>query len=88
MNLIAATRAEGGLVLAWLSSVTLKTFITGISSRILMLQKANLVYSLSRLRRNLEMKMTSTMIMTTKNKTTSKMRTASNMMTTSKMMTT
>ena len=35
---------------AWLSSATLKIFISGVSSRIFMLQKPNLVYSLSRLR--------------------------------------
>ena len=37
--------------LAWLSSATLKNFISGVSTRILMLQNVNLVYSLNRLRR-------------------------------------
>ena len=37
--------------LPWLSSATLKYFISGVSTRILMLLKANLIYSLSRLRR-------------------------------------
>ena len=37
--------------LAWLSSATLKILISGVSSQILMLSKANLVYSSSRLRR-------------------------------------
>ena len=36
--------------LAWLSSATLKNFISGVLTRILMLLKANLVYSFSRLR--------------------------------------
>ena len=36
--------------LAWLSSATLKCFIPGVSSQILMPEKANLVYSSSRLR--------------------------------------
>ena len=35
---------------AWLSSATLKIFISGVSSQISMLSKANLVYSSSRLR--------------------------------------
>ena len=42
--------------LAWLSSATLKIFISGVSSRILMLYKANLVYSLNRLRRRPQIK--------------------------------
>ena len=37
--------------LAWLSNATLKISISGVSTRILMLWKANLVYSISRLRR-------------------------------------
>ena len=40
----------------WLSSATLKIFISGVSSQILMLSKANLVYSLNRLRRQPQIK--------------------------------
>ena len=42
--------------LAWLSSATFKYFISDVLTRILMLYKANLVYSLKRLRRQPQIK--------------------------------
>ena len=51
--------------LAWLISAKFQIFTSGVSTQILMLWKANLVYTLSRLRRrpknedNIKMKMTS-----------------------------
>ena len=46
-----AEQSHTQIFLAWLSSATLKNFISGVSSRILMRLEASLVYSSSRLRR-------------------------------------